>query len=151
MSRAMYWLVLSLVIWGLGCASNRASHNATAPVSHVVVCWLKSPGDAAARRELIEASHAFQGKIPGLIQIYTGEPLPSTRPVVDTSYDVAVTMVFRDEAALRNYEKSPTHQKAVKETLQPLVAKLVIYDFADREKGKGRPSGRPSTGISTVR
>ena len=48
-----------------------------------------------------------------------------------TSYDVAIVMIFKDESSLRNYEKSPIHQKAVKETLQPLVAKFVVYDFTD--------------------
>jgi hypothetical protein len=93
---------------------------------------MKSPGAAAGRRELIAKSKSFEGTIAGLIHVYAGEPLPSTRPVVDTSYDVAVTMIFKDEASLRRYEKSPMHQKAVKETLQPLVAKVVVYDFLDR-------------------
>jgi hypothetical protein len=147
MSGFVRCVLLCVMVWSVGCASNHSSHSTSAPVTHVVVCWLKSPGDATARQELIAKSHEFQGKIPGLIQVYTGEPLPSTRPVVDTSYDVGIAMIFKDEASLRNYEKSPTHQKAVKETLQPLVAKSVIYDFADSEKTKGRPGGRPFTGV----
>jgi len=128
---SMRWVAVLLIVTGFGCAANRVPHANTSPVSHIVVCWLKSPGDASARHELIEKSHAFQRKIPGLIQVYTGQPLPSTRPVVDTSYDVAIVMIFKDESSLRNYEKSPIHQKAVKETLQPLVAKFVVYDFTD--------------------
>jgi hypothetical protein len=146
MIRSIRWTAIFLMLSGVGCATNHASNHASAPITHVVVCWLKSPGDTSARRALIDQSNAFQGKIPGLIHVYAGEPMPSTRPVVDTSYDVAITMIFTDEAALQRYEKSPVHQKAVKETLQPLVAKFVIYDFTDHENAKGRPGGRPSGG-----
>jgi hypothetical protein len=138
MVRPVRSVSIFLTLSVLGCAAaNHSPHANRSLVSHIVVCWLKSPGDASARRELIDKSHAFLGKIPGLIQVYTGEPLPSTRPVVDTSYDVAVAMIFKDEASLRNYEMSAIHQKAVRETLQPLVAKLVVYDFSDRDKAKG--------------
>jgi hypothetical protein len=36
---------------------------------------------------------------------------------------------FRSEQALRDYDQNPIHVQAVKEVLQPLVKKFVIYDF----------------------
>ena len=42
------------------------------PIEHVVVCWLKSPGDPCARQELITASESFVGKIPGLTRVAVG-------------------------------------------------------------------------------
>ena len=100
-------------------------------MTHVVVCWLKSPGDAAARQRVIAESKAFVGVIPGLLDVRAGATLPSTRPAVDTSFDVAMVMTFADEAALRAYDLHPRHQQALHGVLRPLVERLVIYDFRD--------------------
>ena len=54
--------------------------------------------------------------------------MPSTRPVVDSSFDLAVLIAFEDEAALRAYDAHPTHKRAVEGVLRPLVGKFVIYD-----------------------
>jgi hypothetical protein len=80
---------------------------------------------------LIDASHDFVGKIPGLVSVDAGRVSPSTRPSVDSSYDVAIVMTFVDEAALIGYGKSPQHQQAVRDVLRPLVDHYVVYDFID--------------------
>ena len=98
------------------------------PVTHVVVCWCKEPGNEAARQRLINASHSFRA-IPGVVSVTAGRPIPSTRPVVDSSFDVAVVMQFRDQRALRDYEQHPIHKKAVSDVLRPLTAKILIYDI----------------------
>ena len=103
-------------------------------VVHVVLCWLKTPGDPIAQQKLIDESRSFVGEIPGLISVSAGRALPSTRPAVDSSFDVAVVMTFTDANALANYEKNPRHQQAVREILRPLTAKLIIYDFIDQPK-----------------
>jgi len=97
-------------------------------VTHVVVCWLKTPGDEAARRELVDASYRFR-EIPGVLHVAAGRALPSTRPVVDASYDVAVVLTFENERALRAYDTHPIHRDAVARTLRPLVERMVIYDI----------------------
>jgi hypothetical protein len=99
-----------------------------ATVHHVVVCWLKEPGNEIARAQLIGTSLGFKD-LPGVVDVHAGTPLPSDRPVVDDSFDVAITMTFRDEAALRAYETHPAHKAAVENILKPLVARFVIYDF----------------------
>lgn len=104
---------------------------ATGEVQHVVLCWLKSPGDRMARAQLIGTSLGFQD-LPGVVAVSAGEPLPSDRPQVDGSFDVAIVMTFRDEAALRAYERHPAHKKAVEEVLRPLTARVVVYDFVVR-------------------
>jgi hypothetical protein len=101
-----------------------------AHVTHVVVCWLKNPGDEQARQQLIDDSKSFT-KIPGIVQVSTGRVLPSTRPAVDSSFDVAIVMKFKDENALKNYAQHPIHLAAVERTLKPLVARYVIYDYSE--------------------
>ena len=55
--------------------------------------------------------------------------MPSTRPVVDSSFDVGLVITFTDEAALQAYETHPMHAAAVKGTLRPLAAKIQVYDI----------------------
>lgn len=97
-------------------------------VHHVVVCWLMQPGDAAARRRIIEASEAF-AEIPGVLAVSAGEPIESDRPIVDDSFDVAITMTFASQAALDAYLVHPDHRRANAEILAPIVEKVVVYDF----------------------
>ena len=104
---------------------------APAGVQHVVVLWLKRPGDAADRAALIEASRRFLA-IAGVQSVRVGPPLPSERPIVDDSFDVALVMGFADAAALERYQADPAHEAATREVLLPLVERLVVYDFVDR-------------------
>ena len=99
-----------------------------AGVSHVVICWLKTPGDEAARQQIIDATQTLR-QIPGVVSVSAGRPIPSTRPVVDSSYDVGIVITFKDEAALHAYETNPIHVNARNEVLRPLAGKLVIYDI----------------------
>ena len=117
-----------------GCQTHQASKTSAKPqaaVTHVVLCWLKTPGDEAGREKIIETSKTF-ASIPGVVSVTSGRVLPSTRPVVDSSYDVGILITFTDEAALRAYDGHPTHRKAVDEVLKPLVGKFVVYDFTSR-------------------
>jgi len=116
-----------------GCLAHRECPSSTKPrgaVTHVVLCWLKPPGDEAARQKIIDTSRTF-ATIPGVVSVTAGRALPSTRPVVDSSFDVAIVIRFTDEAALRAYDSHPTHKKAVDGVLKTLAGKSLIYDFVD--------------------
>ena len=97
-------------------------------VEHVVLIWLKKKGDAATRAKIIETAHTFR-TLPGIIALSAGEPLPSTRPIVDSSFDVGLVIRFENKEALDAYEKNPVHQKAVKELLLPSSKKVVVHDY----------------------
>ena len=98
-------------------------------VTHVVLVWLKKKGDAAERAKIIAAAKDFRGKIPGILAMSVGEPLPGTRPVVDSTYDVGLVIRFESKEAMEAYERNPVHQKAVKEILAPAAKKLQVYDW----------------------
>ena len=131
MNRAMRVACVVLFVLAAGSCRSAPKQAASAKpqgaVTHVVLCWLKVPGDEGAREKIVEASRSF-ASIPGVVSVTTGRPLPSTRPVVDSSFDVAVVVTFEDEAALRAYDGHPTHKRAADQVLRPLVAKLLIYD-----------------------
>ena len=112
----------------LGCQSHTARQERQGgEVGHVVIFWLKQPGDEAARRRIIDASHGFRS-IPGVTRVDAGAMLPSPRPNVDRTYDVAVVMWFKDRAALESYQLHPRH-KAMLQEVGPLVERAVVYDF----------------------
>lgn len=103
----------------------------TAPrpgLTHVVVFWLKDHGNAAHRAKLIEVSESFRS-IPGVLRVETGPCLPSARPIVDSSFDVAVSLTFASRADLQRYLDHPLHEAATVGTLKPLVRKITVYDF----------------------
>ena len=116
----------------LFCAGVQA-HNTkqtTHHVQHVVICWLKHPGNTEERERLIAASHQLAA-LPGVISVEAGQAIVGDRPMVDSSFDVGVVFTFSDEAALRAYERNPVHIQAVQETLLPLVEKILVYDFSE--------------------
>lgn len=112
------------------CTSCPMGHEVTSKgkVEHVVLIWLKKPGDAADRGAVIAAAKKFQREIPEIQHLSVGTPLASERPVVDDSFDVGLVMRFNNQADLTTYEKHPVHVKAVAETLKPVSKKLLVYD-----------------------
>ena len=103
----------------------------SSPVSHIVVFWLRTPGDNEARQKLIDASKTLT-QIPGILNVTVGVPMPSTRPVVVTNYDLAVVITFADAQALADYGKNPIHQKLMAEVMKPLVKEYKVYDVENR-------------------
>lgn len=103
-------------------------------VSHVVLIWLKHKGNAQERAKIIATAKEFRTNIPGILAMSVGEPLPSDRPVVDSSFDVGLVIRFESKEALAAYEKHPAHVKAVEDTLKPLAGKLQVYDWTVSEK-----------------
>jgi hypothetical protein len=93
--RVLSVLVLTVFV---SCAPLTRNNKTRTSVTHVVVAWLKEPGSEGAQQKLIEASRRFE-KIPGVVRVTVGRALPSARPVVDSSFDVAVVITFRDETA----------------------------------------------------
>jgi hypothetical protein len=119
-------VIALLLFMTAGCASMMPSRGGE--IDHVVIIWLKDRGNAQQQQQMIDRSKTFT-QIPGVLQVSVGASLPSTRPVVDSSYDVALVMRFANEQALHEYDQHPIHKKAVQELLAPLAAKFVIYDF----------------------
>jgi hypothetical protein len=105
------------------CAAPRAGS-----IEHVVLAWQKKPGDATDRAKIIAASKDLKAKIREVQSLRVGPALPSDRPIVDDSFDVALVMSFRDAAALRRYETHPVHTQAVKDVLKPLTSRILVYD-----------------------
>lgn len=97
-------------------------------ITHVVIVWLKQPGDTAMRHQFIKASNQLND-LPGIVSRYTGVVAPSDRSIVDDTFDVAVTVTLKNKQALQAYLNNPRHKKIMQEQIKPLVNRAVIYDF----------------------
>lgn len=122
-SLAVLSLLASCTTCPMGCKTT-----AKGKVEHVVLIWLKKPGNATDRTKAINAAKRFPKEIREIQHLSVGQPLASERPVVDDSFDVSLVMRFANQADLSTYEKHPVHVKAVNEVLKPLAAKLLVYD-----------------------
>ena len=145
MRLAIAWVMVAGLSFGaVGCQANGSKDRGGVQVEHVVLCWLKQPGDEAAVRRILETSRMFES-IPGVVKVRAGRPVPSTRPVVDDSFDVGLLITFEDEAALHGYDQHPTHVKAVREVLRPLAAKILIYDIRRARINEASVSTTPAS------
>ena len=122
------FILLSLTLTGCSLTGIRTINHEK--VHHIVICWLKDPGNPKAREKLIEVSKDLS-KIPGVLQVKAGPVLPSLRSIVDSSFDVAIIMTFPDQLTMHAYLKHPLHQTILRESVQPLTRKILIYDFLD--------------------
>ena len=96
---------------------------------HTGLIWLKNPGNETDRQRLIEAAHRFAREIPEVQSLAVGRPHRSTSPLVDSSFDICLTMHFENQAAMDRYAKHPVHEKAAQEVFLPLSQKILFYDF----------------------
>ena len=110
------------------CACSNVVRSPQATLEHVVVVWLKEPGNTSHRQTILKASEVLRD-IPGVLSLRSGTVIPSERTIVDSSFDVALIVSFADAAAMQAYLVHPTHVALVNETLKPLVAKIRVYDF----------------------
>jgi len=132
--KAALWMCgawIALLVVG-GCQGKHAPVESAKPqaaaVTHVVLCWLKTPGDEAGRQRIIDTTQTLKS-IPGVVSVKAGRAMPSNRPVVDSTFDVGIVITFTDEPSLRAYDQHPMHKQAVETVLRPLVGKLLVYDI----------------------
>ena len=96
--------------------------------SHVVIFWAKTDKPNAVE-ELIAGAEKYLRPIPGVLHFHIGKMVPSHRPVVEQSYQVALNLVFSDKKAQDDYQVHPMHIDFVEKAFKPNCAKVVIYDF----------------------
>lgn len=96
--------------------------------SHIVVFWT-DPNKPQAADDLLAGAIKYLKDIPGVLQFHAGKMVPSHRPVVDQTYQVALNVVFADKAAQDAYQVHPRHLEFVEKVFKPLCTKVVVYDF----------------------
>ena len=97
-------------------------------ITHVVMVWLKEPGNEQQRAEFIKASEQLND-LPGIVNRHVGVVKPSGRHIVDDTFDIGITVTLENKAALKAYLNNPKHKKILKEKIKPLTNRVVVYDF----------------------
>ncbi len=96
--------------------------------SHVVIFWT-DPTKPNAADQLAAGAEKYLRNIPGVKQFHVGRMVPSHRPVVDQSYQVALNIVFADKKTQDEYQDHPSHVEFVEKVFKPLCKKVLVYDF----------------------
>jgi hypothetical protein len=130
MLRRWTWLLLFAVSAAGSCPVLAAEPGRDAAVVHVVLVWLKEPGNPEHRQRIIEISREFE-TIPGVIDVSVGEVVLSDRPIVDDSFDVGLYLTFSSVDAMNTYLADDRHQQALREVFRPLSERYIVYDFQD--------------------
>ena len=99
-------------------------------LSHVVIFWTK-PGVPDAADKLLAGINRLLAPIPGVKAFHAGKMVPSERPVVDQSYQVALYIQVEDKAAETAYQKHPLHVEFIETVLKETYERVAVYDFAD--------------------
>jgi hypothetical protein len=121
-------IVISLLTLVSGCHSTPHAARPSGHIEHVVLMWLKIPGDDAARDRLIETSEGFR-QVPGVLDVSYGTAIPSERPIVDATFDLGVVVTLTDKDAMSAFLANPIHVAAVQDVVVPLVERTQVYDI----------------------
>jgi len=123
--------LIVLPLWLSGSLPAGAAEPENPPgVIHTVLVWLKEPGNAEHRQQIIEGSKRLE-EIPGILELRVGQVVESEREVVDDGFDVALYMRFASIEDMNAYLVHPEHVKTVKEVFVPIMDRYRVHDFTD--------------------
>lgn len=94
---------------------------------HTVYFWLKPELTATQRADFRRGVESL-GTIKAVDKVYVGVPAKTEkRPIIDSSYSVALTVVCKDVAGHDAYQVDPIHLAFVN-TFKTFWNKVQIYD-----------------------
>jgi hypothetical protein len=96
--------------------------------SHVVIFWTHENTSQAAE-ELVAGANKYLKGLPGILHFHVGKMVPSHRPVVDQTYQVALNIVFKDKASQDAYQDHAEHHQFVDKVFKKLCKGVIVYDF----------------------
>ena len=100
---------------------------AKASFSHVVLFYLKHPGNQAERQQFETSLNTFIKNSQHVKSIHLGTPASSDRAVVDKSYTYMMVLTFASSEEQDKYQEEVGHKKFIEES-EHLWQKVVVYD-----------------------
>lgn len=97
--------------------------------THHVFFWLKNKDNDADRKDLLQGLQTLAAIEPKTL-IHIGVKATTNRPVIDTSYDFSLLLVFKDLEEQESYQTHSIHESFVKNCTH-LWKKVTIYDSVD--------------------
>ena len=93
---------------------------------HTVIFWLKRSTED--EKVIFTNEVKTLGEISSVENFHIGTPAPTPkRPVVEDSYDYAITVVLKDMEAHDHYQVDPIHLEFI-DKCKDLWERVVIYD-----------------------
>jgi len=94
---------------------------------HTVIFWLKK--DLSEDQQVVFTNEVKTlGEISSVESFHIGTPAPTPkRPVIEDSYDYAITVVLKDMDAHDDYQVDPIHLDFI-EKCKDMWERVVIYD-----------------------
>ena len=129
----MKYLISAVMLLSLmmsGCSHVPQTKTVNGGINHVILLWLKDPGNPRQQQQIIRATKELE-KIPGVVKIRVGTSIASKRQIIDDSFDIGIHMLFDSKMAMNTYTKHPEHNRTVNQAVMPFVEKIVIYDFEE--------------------
>jgi hypothetical protein len=108
--------------------SASAAPAASAKIVHHVFFWLKNPGSATDRDQLVAGLRKL-ARVEVVRSLEIGVPASTEqRDVVDASFHVSELMVFDNVADQKTYQDHPVHKDFIAKCGH-LWAKVIVYDM----------------------
>ena len=123
-------LFLTCIALSLAPAGAQAVATRSGQVTHVMLFWLKRPGNVDDQNYLLRALRTLR-RARGVNDMRVGRSLPLDRPSVEQSFDLGVVMTFRDREALEKFERDRQREQAINAMLGPLVHQYTVYNFVN--------------------
>jgi len=123
------WITIFALAAAASPPSVEAAPGRGGQITHVVLFWLKRPGNVDDQNVLIRASRSFR-RLKGVTEVRVGRSLPVERPV-EQPFDIGVVMTFKDVRALKKFETNQRHQQLMEAALRPLVRHYIVYNFSN--------------------
>lgn len=135
-------LALALVMGGaLAVTADEAREKpseAKSALIHVVIFRLKKDAPAETIDQVITDCHDMLSKIASVRHLRAGRPAEKGTPeLAKKDYDLALVIVFDDEAGLKAYLDDPIHLEFVKKHGKNFDReKLEVFDIQDQKAAK---------------
>src|SRR5213080_191772 len=125
-------VVISLccIAFSLTSTGAQAAPARSGQVTHVMLFWLKRPGNVDDQNYLLRALRTLR-RVRGVSDVRVGRPLLVDRPGLEESFDLGVVLIFRDREALEKFQRDQQPEKAIDAMLRSLVRRYSIYNFVN--------------------
>jgi len=99
--------------------------------SHVVLFYLKNPGNQAEREQFETSLNTFVKNSQHVKSAHLGTPAATDRAVIDKSYTYIMILTFSSKEEQDKYQDEAGHKQFIGES-EHLWEKVVVYDSENR-------------------
>ncbi len=123
-------MFLTCIALALAPTGAQAVATRSGQVTHVMLFWLKRPGNVDDQNYLLRALRTLR-RARGVNDIRVGRPLLLDRSSVEQSFDLGLIMTFRDREAFSKFERDQQREQAIDAMLRSLVRQYTVYNFVN--------------------